>query len=116
MRFFTAPALISSILTFLAVASADCEGQPPRNCNLVVRSYTPGFGQSGLRLDIYNNACRQIGFSDAVDSEPPYTVVLTQLYLPNFDLQFCYAGSCYTNPACGYGGGNNYQCQQAFRC
>jgi hypothetical protein len=43
-----------------------------------------------------------------VDSQLPYTVVIESFDLLNFDLSFCYPGSCYSNPVCSYGGGVHF--------
>lgn len=123
MRFITASALVSPILTTLfAVANADCVPHGPGSCNIVAYSYEPGLGACGNQLNIYDRYCNLIGFSeappagDAVDSQLTYTVVIESFDLSGFDLSFCYADSCYSNPVCSYGGGVNFECQQGFNC
>lgn len=130
------PSIVPS-LTFLAGLSGKsyanhCVGQGPGACQLDITGYRvyvedrSGYMYKWENATIYDHKCNVLGAvakpleGVAIDSELPYTVVLTWLRVELEHIEFCYASMCYQgNFWCANldeSGMTTVECLHAFEC
>lgn len=104
---FLFTSLISITTMLESVQASWCLGTGPGTCNLNIEG-TPVFIQGGYkyvemwtRINIYDHACNPIGYLNnpikgvAIDSQLPFTIVMTEIQNDDRNFGFCYAGTCH---------------------